>query len=254
MEKHDFLIEKVLPDLGKLNALLKNQTSQMDIKDPNEMVRRINSGEWKVVPVIKNYWEDKKNKVYRLSVVSGGTTGPEWIERLEKKNFKIEPEARMALLSSNFKPTKNVTREIVILKKDFFCKGEKRKVTNKDVILQATNKKLIIPHIEVACLIRELLSDKDLKKMNLLSIVIMHNPVCINVESLPKNFPIILAASRHNQGNLLNSFSGETDNNSFVENYWDAQSGFAFVLSQAYLSEDLVKKGWSLKFDNSNLI
>jgi len=47
MDKPVFLIAKVHP--GDLNAMVKNSMAQMpDTDDPNEVVRRINSGEWVV--------------------------------------------------------------------------------------------------------------------------------------------------------------------------------------------------------------
>lgn len=48
VEKQLFVIQDVLP--GKLNALVKNIMDRMGINDPNEAVRRVNSGEWTVKP------------------------------------------------------------------------------------------------------------------------------------------------------------------------------------------------------------
>ena len=65
----DFAISEVLP--GKLNTLVENLMRQMNINDPNEAVRRINSGEWNVF---------KKSNDWRamsyLEVSSHGVTGP----------------------------------------------------------------------------------------------------------------------------------------------------------------------------------
>jgi hypothetical protein len=53
----EFAISDVLP--GKLNALVKNLMSSMRITDPNEAVRRINSGEWTIIStkVLEEYKE-----------------------------------------------------------------------------------------------------------------------------------------------------------------------------------------------------
>ncbi len=49
----EFVIAKVEP--GKLNALVKNLMRQMNITDPNEAVRRINSGEWIVSQSVRRW-------------------------------------------------------------------------------------------------------------------------------------------------------------------------------------------------------
>ena len=47
-KENPFAISRVYP--GDLNAMVKNIMRQMDINDPSEAVRRINSGEWVVAP------------------------------------------------------------------------------------------------------------------------------------------------------------------------------------------------------------
>jgi len=49
-EKPQLLIQEVLQGLGRLNALVKKIMDQTGAPDPNEAIRRINSGEWIVVP------------------------------------------------------------------------------------------------------------------------------------------------------------------------------------------------------------
>ena len=48
MSKPELSILDVWPDLGKINALVKNIMVQMRIKDPVEAIRRVNANEWVV--------------------------------------------------------------------------------------------------------------------------------------------------------------------------------------------------------------
>ncbi|MCX6763157.1 MAG: hypothetical protein NTZ97_00255, partial [Candidatus Moranbacteria bacterium] len=77
---------------------------QMGINDPNEAVRRINSGEW-VVSQSACRWREQDGVIYFTLPPTDGTTGSQWIERLEKKGFRIGNYAKSILRSSDFKPT-----------------------------------------------------------------------------------------------------------------------------------------------------
>lgn len=52
-EKVDLIILNVLPELGKLNALVKNLMKATGIEDPNEVIRSINNQEWILTPIAK---------------------------------------------------------------------------------------------------------------------------------------------------------------------------------------------------------
>ncbi|PIT98507.1 MAG: hypothetical protein COT71_00465 [Candidatus Andersenbacteria bacterium CG10_big_fil_rev_8_21_14_0_10_54_11] len=66
-----FVTAEVLP--GKTNALVKNLMRPMEIDDPNEAVRRVNSGEWIVVQR-EPRWREEDRIIY-FTVTSGGTIG-----------------------------------------------------------------------------------------------------------------------------------------------------------------------------------
>ena len=66
-----FAISSIEP--GKLNALVKNIMKQMEISDPHEAVRRMNSKEW-IVSQSPRKWREEDGVIY-LSVVSNGWTG-----------------------------------------------------------------------------------------------------------------------------------------------------------------------------------
>lgn len=56
-----FVIAEVMP--GKLNALVKNLMHQMDLTDPNEAVRRINSGELALSEPYRQ-WRERYNVIF----------------------------------------------------------------------------------------------------------------------------------------------------------------------------------------------
>lgn len=162
-------------------------------------------------------WREQDGVIY-LCVTSDGTTGPEWIKRLEKKGFRLSDSAKSVLRSPDFKPTKGVTTEIAILKDMLF---EDRDRITSNIRDLATQRKLTTPNAEVACLIRENFSDEDIKAMGLIWIVIMHEPIKDS-----DGDPDLLDARRNGDGRWLNASCGKPDDG------WLRESGFGFVVSQ----------------------
>jgi hypothetical protein len=212
-----FAIAEVLP--GKLNALVKNIMRQTGAADPNEAVRLVNSGEWIVVKLTSR-WREKDGVIY-LSVTSDGTTGPQWIERLEGKNFRIGDYAKSVLRSKDFKPTNGVVTEIAILKGILFEDNDR---TTKNIRAEAGKRKWAKPNAEVACLIRENFSDKDIEAMGLYWIVAMHKPI-----NDSDGDPALLSAHRGGDGRWLYACYGRPGGR------WVRELGFAFAVSQVKL-------------------
>jgi len=159
----------------------------------------------------------EKHGVIRFSVVSDGTTGEAWIARLESKGFYLGVEAKSILRSKSFKTTSGITYEVAILKGEIFSDNER---VTKNIYEEAKNRKLSTPFPEVACLIREKFSDKELEAMGLFWIFTMHEPIeyfCV---------PKILVANRRDCGSRLiteTCFCPATE--------WACDGGFAFVVS-----------------------
>lgn len=162
-------------------------------------------------------WREQDGVIY-LSVTSDGTTGPEWIKRLEKKGFCLSDYAKSVLRSPGFKPTKGVTTEIAILKGMLF---EDRDRITSNIRDLATQRKLTTPNAEVACLIRENFSDKDIEAMGLIWIVTMHEPIKDS-----DGGPCLLGADRYGVSRCLYAYYDGPDNR------WFHEDGFAFVVSQ----------------------
>lgn len=121
----------------------------------------------------KRLWREKGG-VIRFSVTSDGTTGNEWIDRLEKKGYQVGDYAKSVLLSKDFKPTSGVTTEVVVFKGMMF--EDSNRITQK-IREFATERGLVAPNAEVACIIRELFPDDEIEAMGLYWIVAMHEPI-----------------------------------------------------------------------------
>lgn len=162
-------------------------------------------------------WREQDGVIY-LSVTSDGTTGPEWIKRLEKKGFRLSDYAKSVLRSPDFKPTKGVTTEIAILKGMLF---EDRDRITSNIRDLASQRKLTTPNAEVACLIRENFSDEDIEAMGLIWIVTMHEPIKDS-----DGDPSLLIADRDGGGRWLDTYCDKPDSR------WSRGDGFAFAVSQ----------------------
>ena len=208
-----FAIADVLP--GKLNALVKNIMRQTGATDPNEAVRLVNSGEW-VVSKPTRSWREENGVIY-FSVTSDGTTGDGWIQRLEGNGLRVGDYAKQVLRSSDFRPTKGVTTEIAVLKGMLFEDSDR--ITRK-IRAEADERKLSKPNAEVACLIREQFTDKEIEAMGLWYIVAMH-------ESIDSGGgPRLLGTCRGGDGRWLGAYDVRPDS------LWNHAYGFAFVASQ----------------------
>lgn len=212
--KSEFLISGI--ETGKLNAMVKNIMTQTGITEPEEAVRMMNSGELQI-SVIKSKWIEK-DSVIRFSVTSDGTTGEQWIARLESKGFRVSDYAKSILRSKSFKPTSGVTTEIAVLKGEIFSDNDR---ITKNIRKEAKNRKLSTPNAEIACLIREKFSDKELEAMGLYWIVAMHELIKDS-----DGDPSLLSALRNDLVSWLFTFCVSPDSE------WRRSSGFAFVVSQ----------------------
>lgn len=162
-------------------------------------------------------WREQDGVIY-LSVTSDGTTGPEWITRLEKKGSRLSKWAKDVLISPDFKPTRGVTYEIAVLKGMLFEDSDR---VTKKIRADAERRNLTKPNAEVACLIRENFSDEEIEAMGLWRIVAMHEPI-----NDSDGDPDLLSAGRGGGGRWLSADYFGPDCG------WDREFGFAFVASQ----------------------
>lgn len=166
---------------------------------------------------LKRRWLEESG-VTHFSVTSDGTTGPEWIRRLEDKGLRVSDYAKILLKSTDFKSTSGVTIEVVVLKGELFSDDDR---ITENIREEAKKRNLSTPNAEVACLIREKLTDDEIKDMGLWWIVTMHEPI---KESI--SVPNLLSARRYDDGRWLDTSYDEPGHR------WSCVSGFAFVASQ----------------------
>lgn len=192
-------IEAIVNKLGGYEAAMRFLRGELTVSEPT---RR---------------WREQDGVIYFI-VVSDGTTGPEWIGRLEKKGFQVGDYAKSLLRSSDFKPTNGVTTEIAVLKGMLFEDSER--ITRK-IRTEADKQNFTKPNAEVACLIREMFTNEEIKEMGLMRFVVMHEPINdFDVD------PYLLRVGRRDGGRWLDAFCDMPGIG------WDRDSGFAFAVSQ----------------------
>ncbi|MBP9669511.1 MAG: hypothetical protein KBE09_04455 [Candidatus Pacebacteria bacterium] len=163
-------------------------------------------------------WHEKEGVVY-FSVTSDGTTGEQWIQRLEDNGFRVGDYAKQVLLHPNFNPTKNLASDVAILKGTLFEDNER---CTEKIRAEAARRRLSAPQAELACLIREKFTDDDIDAMGLSYIVAMHEPI-----SDAAGLPRLLNADRSHDGRWLYAHGDRPDR------IRDRDFGFAFVVSKA---------------------
>lgn len=163
-------------------------------------------------------WREEDGVIY-FSVTSDGTTGEDWIKRLECNGFRVGDCAKQVLRSPDFKPTNGVTTEVVVLKGMLFEDNDR---ITKKIRAEADKRKLLKPNPELACLIREKLTDKEIAVMGLTWIVTVHEPI-----KDAGGDPSLLSVICRGDGPWLRAFRGGPGDG------WGCGSGFAFAVSQA---------------------
>lgn len=197
---------------GQLNAIVKKLGGR-------EAARRFLRGELTVSEPPRSWREE--DGVIRFSVTSDGTTGEDWITRLEDKGFRVGGYAKQVLRSPDFQPSSGVTTEIAVLKGSLFEDDDR---ITKNIRAEADKRKLEKPNAEVACLIREKFTDKEIEAMGLWYIVTMHEPINDSDDG-----PRLLGADRNGVGRCLDAHYGRPGYG------WVRDFGFAFVASKVVL-------------------
>ena len=163
-------------------------------------------------------WREKDGVIY-FKVTSNGRTGEKWITYLESRGIKLDKWAKDVLRSPDFKPTNGITTDIAVLKSPRFT--DKARITSL-IRSEADKLKFSKPNAEVACLIRVMFTDEEIKAMGLMWIVTMHEPI----EDSARD-PNLLGVSRCGVGRWLRGCYGGPGRK------WRRWNGFAFVVPQA---------------------
>lgn len=193
---------------GQLNAIVKKLGG-------HDMALRFLRDELSVSEPTRS-WREEDGVIY-FSVTSDDTTGEDWITRLESKGFRVGDYAKQVLRSPDFKPTNGVTTEVAVLRGLLF--EDQSRITKK-IRAEADKRKLSKPNAELACLIREKFTDKEIEAMGLWYIVAMHEPI-----NDSGGGPGLLNAGRGIVGRWLIAYCGRPGNG------WGRNYGFAFAVS-----------------------
>lgn len=162
-------------------------------------------------------WTERDGVIY-FSVTSNGMNGPQWVEHLQKKGFRVSDYAKSVLHLQDFKPTNGIVTQIAVLKGMLW--NDKDRLT-KNIRAMADERKLEKPNAEVACLIRDMFSDEELGAMGFYWIVALHEPIKDSGGD-----PSLLGADRDGDGRWLRAtYDGPGDR-------WNPGGGFAFAVSQ----------------------
>ncbi|MFA6973439.1 MAG: hypothetical protein WC238_01700 [Parcubacteria group bacterium] len=182
-----------------------------------EGVERFLRGELAVSELSRN-WQEKDGVISFTLPPTDGTTGTQWIERLEKRGFRVSDWAKSVLNSPDFKPTNGIISDIAVLKGMLWNDSDR---ITKNIRAEAGKRKFGKPNAEVACLIREKFSDEEIEVMGLWWIVAMHEPIKDS-----DGDPNLLLAGRGGGGRWLGTAYDRPDDE------WFRDYGFAFVVSQ----------------------
>ena len=199
----------------------------------DEIARQVLRGEVKVFNPI---WHERDEVIY-LTVTTDGISGSEWAERLKNDGFALSEKVERLLRSDDFISTTGVKTNIAILKGSLFndsgygyhgmCLCQKYCRATRKIAEAAKERKLIDLNVEIACLMRAKLSDREIAEMGLGSIVVMHEPFEILREN-PRKYD-----SKCWQGvfelNKYNSHSLDLTEKDY--NYWPRDTGFAFKVA-----------------------
>lgn len=165
-------------------------------------------------------WREKDGIIY-FSVISDGTTGEEWIKRLESEDHHINDYAKGLLRSNDFEPTSGVKTKIAVLKGIIFKDADRN---TRKIREEASNCKFFTPNAEVACLSRVMFNNEKIKAMGLLSLVVMHEP--IKVELFGGDDLHLLSMCQCDSHNWLDTMHDCPSAQRFKK------CGFAFAISQ----------------------
>lgn len=190
--------------------------------DPAQLqkfLQRAVEGKFVDRPMVKPKFDVLADGTITFTVTSDGTTGLEWIDRLKAAGHKVNDYAEQLLRSSDFVPTNGMTTKSVVLPGKLWTTDSNR--LTKNIRAEALKRKLVKPNVEVACLIRMMCTNEEIRSMGLLRLVIMHKPI----------------KDAAGSSVLLTVLAGVSE--SWLDAYWvrpvyqwDSRSGFVFAVPQ----------------------
>jgi hypothetical protein len=200
------------------------EIGQLTIGQLNDIIKKLGGYEGAlrflrdeiVVSESTNSWCEKDDIIYS-TVISDGATGDYWIKRLKSNGVRFGDYTEYMLRSSDFKPTNGVTTKVAILKGKLFEDNDR--IPKKIRVEAIDRRNLFKLSVELACLIREKFTDKEIEAMGLQHIYFMHEPI-----NYLGGTPLLLFASRSGGGRWLSACQDKPGV------MWGPNCGFAFAV------------------------
>lgn len=150
--------------------MVKHLMQDMNITDPVEAVRRINSREWVTV---KGSPFRIKNGILHATIASDGMTGKEWFGFLETQGIHVEGNFSYALRTDALKTTTGTKYDIAIILPEYW--EDQRNVPMSEIGQEATrNSCTQIQSYETLLLLQQRFSNELLRGLGLHSIVTLN--------------------------------------------------------------------------------
>ncbi|HPL93303.1 MAG TPA: hypothetical protein PLB38_03415 [bacterium] len=196
--------------LGQLNAIVKKLGG-------HEGALRFLRDEIRIVEPDKR-WREEDGIIY-FSVTSDGTTGQQWIDRLNKKGYCLDSAVENILCSRNFEPSSGVTIKVALLKGMLWNDDER----NRENVLSKAIKsfEFASPPFEVLCLIRDSFSDEEIDDMGVSKIISFKKPTVV-----------VSCGGKGCYGDWMNHLVVQEE-----DSLWHRSVGFAFVIRDAMDAE-----------------
>jgi hypothetical protein len=162
-------------------------------------------------------WWLQRWEVVHVTVTSNGMTGSEWIDHFGMKGMTLSTYHKEVLLSDSFVPTNGVTTQVGILLGGSF--KESRRTTERINELAYWRGLKPIENHEVACLLRDMLSDESMAKLESDRIMVMTKKPLVDLNKIPR---LLGAANTKKCAHCMAACSHT------VGYIWDRNTGFAY--------------------------
>ncbi|HSE35365.1 MAG TPA: hypothetical protein VLB83_04555 [Candidatus Paceibacterota bacterium] len=174
-------------------------------------------------------WREEDGVIYFSVGPTDVTTGEGWITRLTGKGIPVGDSARELLRSSAFKPTSGVVTNVAVVNDSADVSDIKRIFSEDSVHARrrmtrefarnfrtSDGRRLLVPNIELACLILERLAEKEFGLMCPWQIAVTHEPF--------KNLRLLADSIG---GGRLDAYTDDA-----LSNWWHGNVGFAFEVAE----------------------
>lgn len=206
--------------IDKAGELFRSILKRFRAELPTDAVQQVlgNNDIWpELYAAFRKRVEMISNMIVR-HVTTDGRTGEQFITTLESANYNVGDYAKQLLRSDKFVSTNGKTYKLVVIKCDEFEDNDR--ITSK-IRDEAKKRGYLTPPVEVAPLLRELVSDEEIAAMGLYWLIVMHEPITDS-----DGYPHVLGISRSGEGRWLDADGG------YADFRWYREDGFVFLVPQ----------------------